>query len=295
MPPPISLIDTHLHLDAAEFDTDRAAVWEGALRAGVAAAVIPAVEPCQWPSQRARLAHFPALAHAWGIHPCFVDHAHAWAEAEAGRPLDDTAAAAFACAALEAWITEHGAVAIGEIGLDRFVTTPAWSRQVVWFEAQLALAERLHLPVLCHARRAVEAVRIRVRKANLSGGIIHAFNGSRAQAEDLITHGFCLGFGGAMTHPRAKHLQRLAGTLPLEGIVLETDAPDIPPVWAETRPTRRTEPADLVRYAAFLAEQRGADFDAIASATTENALRVIPQLQRLRTTTPLTATLEPAR
>ncbi|WP_217126404.1 TatD family hydrolase [Hydrogenophilus thiooxidans] len=295
MLPPLSLIDTHLHLDAAEFDTERAALWEAAQQAGVRAAVIPAVEPSQWPSQQKRLAHFPALAHAWGIHPCFVDHAHAWAEQQAGSALDDEAAAAVACAALEAWITEHGAVAIGEIGLDRFVTTPTWSRQVVWFEAQLALAKRLRLPVLCHARRAVEAVRIRVRRANLPGGIIHAFNGSRAQAEDLIAHGFCLGFGGAMTHPRANHLHKLAQTLPLEGIVLETDAPDIPPAWANSRPTRRTEPADLVRYAAFLAEQRGMDFDAIVSATTANALRVIPQLQRLFATNPLPCTLERAK
>ena len=272
------LIDTHLHLDAAEFAADRDTLWQSAQNGGVAAALIPAVEPAQWPLQWGELAHLYGVHHAWGVHPCYVDAAHAWAEAQVGRTLSDEEAAEVGCRALAEWIATHETVAIGEIGLDRFVTTPAWSRQVVWFEAQLALAAELQLPVLCHARRAVEEVRLRVRRAKLPGGIIHAFNGSVAQAEDLIAHRFALGFGGAMTHARAHHLQHLARTLPLEGIVLETDAPDIPPAWAASRTPRRTLPEDLVRYCAFLAELRGSTPEAIARATTATATRIVPAL-----------------
>jgi len=272
------LIDTHLHLDAAEFAADRDTLWQSAQNGGVAAALIPAVEPAQWPLQWGGLAHLSGVRHAWGVHPCYVDAAHTWAEAQVGRTLSDEEAAEVGCRALAAWIATHEAVAIGEIGLDRFVTTPAWSRQVVWFEAQLALAAELQLPVLCHARRAVEEVRLRVRRAKLPGGVIHAFNGSVAQAEDLIAHRFALGFGGAMTHARAHHLQHLARTLPLEGIVLETDAPDIPPAWAASRTPRRTLPEDLVRYCAFLAELRGSTPEAIARATTATATRIVPAL-----------------
>lgn len=268
-------IDTHLHLDAAEFDADRLLLWQAAQERGVVAAIVPAVEPTQWPVQREKLAALPGLFHAWGVHPCFVDAAHAWAEAQAGRALRDEEAAEWGCGALVAWIEQHGAVAIGEIGLDRFVTTPAWSRQVVWFEAQVALAERLRLPVLCHARRAVEEVRLLLRRAKLPGSIVHAFNGSRVQAEDLIAHNVALGFGGAMTYERAQHLRRLVRELPLEGIVLETDGPDIPPAWAATRPVRRSEPVDLVRYAAFIAEARGIPLEALAEATGQTIGRVV--------------------
>lgn len=269
-----SLIDTHLHLDACEFDSDRAQLWSLAQQAGVEAAVVPAVAPDQWPSQWERLAGLPGIFHAWGVHPCFVDAAHAWAEAQAGRALTDEEAASIGTAALAQWIATHGAVAIGEIGLDRFAGAPPTARQQVWFEAQLALAERLHLPVLCHARRAVEEVRIRVRRRALPGGILHAFNGSLAQATDLIHHGFALGFGGAMTYNRANHLRRLLAELPLDAIVLETDGPDIPPVWAADRALRRSEPADLPRYAHYIAQLRQISVESVAQATTATAQRL---------------------
>ncbi len=271
----VSLIDTHLHLDAREFDSDRAQLWSLAQHAGVKAAVVPAVAPDQWPCQWEKLAGFPGIFHAWGVHPCFVDAAHAWAEAQTGRALTDEEAASIGTAALAQWIAAHGAVAIGEIGLDRFVDAPAWSRQQIWFEAQLALAERLHLPVLCHARRAVEEVRIRVRRRALPGGILHAFNGSLAQATDLIHHGFALGFGGAMTYERAHHLHRLLVELPLHAIVLETDGPDIPPVWAVDRPLRRSEPADVLRYAHSIAQLRQISIESVAQATTATAQQLL--------------------
>ncbi len=270
----LGLIDTHLHLDADEFEADRPQLWQAARAQGVVAALIPAVHPAQWPQQRDRLAGFPGLHHAWGVHPCFVDAAHRWAEAQSGRALSDEEAVEFVCAALEAWIGAHGAVAIGEIGLDRFVTEPAWSRQCRWFDAQVALAKRLGLPILVHCRRSVEDIRQRVRQSGV-GGILHAFNGSLAQAEDLIARGFCLGFGGAMTYERAQHLRRLVQTLPLAGIVLETDAPDIPPAW---RHDRRTQPADLLRYAERVAQWRGMEVEEVARQTSANACRVVPML-----------------
>ena len=118
-----------------------------------------------------------------------------------------------------------------------------------------------------------------LRSIPVPGGIAHAFNGSRQQADEFIRLGFKLGFGGAMTHPRATRLRALAATLPLDAIVLETDAPDIPPEWlAKAGEKGRNEPAELARIAGVLAELRGASVAAVAAATTANAKAVLPRL-----------------
>ncbi len=261
-------IDTHCHLDAAEFDADRDAVRQRARDAGVALCVIPAVERANWAKVSA-LAHRYGDVYALGIHPLYVPHAqeddlHALDEL-LGRSKDDP----------------H-LVAVGEIGLDYFVPAlcePA-QREKQWhfYTAQLQLARKHGLPVILHVRRSADMLLKGLRQIPVKGGIAHAFNGSVQQAQAFIDLGFVLGFGGAMTFERATQLRHLAATLPLSAIVLETDAPDIPPQWiyrtaeqrAQGEVQGRNEPGELPKIATILANLRGIDFQELSQPTSEN-------------------------
>ena len=252
------MIDTHCHLDAAEFDADRAAVAAAAIAAGVNLMVIPAVERANFAAVAAVCRDLPGCVPAFGIHPLFVDRA---SEAD----LD----------ALRRALRAAPAVAVGEIGLDFFVPDRDEARQIAFFAAQLKIAGEFGLPVLLHVRRAIDAVLKELRRPPVVGGIAHAFNGSRVQAEAFIELGFKLGFGGAMTHPRATRIRTLAATLPLEAIVLETDAPDIPPAWLHGG---RNAPGELPKIAETLAKLRGISMAELAAATSANARAVLPRL-----------------
>ncbi|MDD5248544.1 MAG: TatD family hydrolase [Rhodocyclaceae bacterium] len=255
----MALIDTHCHLDAAEFDDDRAAVAARAAAAGVEFIVVPAIERANFGAVASVCREFGDCRPAYGIHPMVV-----------GRAQDDD------LDALRATLQRERPAAVGEIGLDYFVPQRDEARQEFFFVEQLKIARDLGLPVLLHVRKAVDAVLKHLRRIELPGGIAHAFNGSRQQAETFLQLGFKLGFGGAMTHARATHLRELATTLPLSAIVLETDAPDIPPAWLEHG--ARNQPAELARIAAVLAELRGLAPAAVAAATSANARVALPAL-----------------
>lgn len=266
--------DTHCHLDAGEFDADRAQVVMRARSAGVQQLVLPAVAPFDFDTVRA-LAHQHRLAYALGIHPLFTP------------PLEDAALDVLA-AALRAQAGDVRLVALGEIGLDHFVPGLDHAKQERFYVAQLELARAAELPVLLHVRRSADTLLKSLRRVRVPGGIAHAFNGSRQQADAFLALGFKLGFGGAFTHERALHLRQLACELPLDAIVLETDAPDIPPQWlyktaAERAAgaTHRNEPAELPRIAAEMARLRGIGVDALAQAVQANALVALPRLRGL--------------
>jgi TatD DNase family protein len=267
-------IDTHCHLDAPEFDADRDAVAAAARGAGVRMLVLPAVEAGNFAAVQA-LAHRHALAYALGIHPLCVDRA---SEAD----LDVLQQA------LDRARDDPRLVAVGEIGLDRFVPGGDRSRQEHFYRAQLKLARAAGLPVILHVRRSADGLLAGLRRIEVAGGIAHAFNGSRVQAEGFVARGFRLGFGGAMTHERALQIRALARELPASVPVLETDAPDIPPVWlyrtaAERAAgaTHRNAPAELPRIGAVLADLRGWTTDEAAAFTTANALAALPRLAPL--------------
>ena len=255
----MGLVDTHCHLDAAEFDADRDAVAGRAAAAGVGLLVVPAVERANFGAVASVCRQYSACVPAYGIHPLYVDRAHA-------DDLD----------ALRVTLQREPAVAVGEIGLDFFVPVRDDARQEYFFVEQLKIARDLGLPVLLHVRKAVDAILKQLRRIEVRGGIAHAFNGSRQQADEFLKFGFKLGFGGAMTHARATHLRELATTLPLAAIVLETDAPDIPPAWLASG--GRNEPAELPRIAAVLAELRGVPVAEIAATTAANARAVLSML-----------------
>jgi TatD DNase family protein len=254
------LIDTHCHLDAAEFGTAQAELVAAAHRAGVAYIVVPSVERANFARVRGVCAAHPGCHPAFGIHPMYVDHA---------IPDD--------LAKLRDYLALPQTVAVGEIGLDFFVDHYDRARQESFFIAQLELACEFGLPVLLHLRRAQDIVLKHLRRHSVPGGIAHAFNGSRQQADEFIKLGFKLGFGGALTYPRATRLRALAATLPLEAIVLETDAPDIAPAFLAPGQPNKSE--YLPQLAQTLAELRGLAPEAVARATTDNALSILPGLR----------------
>ena len=272
-------IDTHCHLDAPEFAPDRDAVRAQARAAGVGLCVLPAVQRSDWPLVQA-LALQHGDAYALGIHPFHVPQA----DVQDLQALDE---------ALSAARTDPRLVAVGEIGLDFFVPAlcePALrERQWQFYIGQLQLARKHGLPVILHVRRSADLLLKGLRQVGVCGGMAHAFNGSAQQAQAFIGLGFALGFGGALTFERATALRGLACSLPLDALVLETDAPDIPPQWlyrtAEARangqPQGRNSPAELPRIAQALAELRGMDIARLAEATCRNAQRVLPGLGRL--------------
>jgi TatD DNase family protein len=272
----LTWVDTHCHLDASEFDADRDDVRRQALQAGVTRCLYPAVEAANFDSVRLLAHRHNEMrdVYALGIHPLYTPTA---TEAHL-QQLD---------AALQQHLNDPQLVAVGEIGLDGFVpainSNEAWDKQQHFYRAQLKLARQHQLPVVLHVRRSADALLKGLRDITVKGGIAHAFNGSLQQAQAFIEMGFKLGFGGALTFERALQLRRLATTLPLSTIVLETDAPDIPPHWlyttAEQRaqgvPQGRNSPAQLPRIAQVLADLRGISLDEVAHATYENAQSVL--------------------
>lgn len=268
------LIDTHCHLDAAEFDLDRIEVIQRARQAGVGAIVIPSVARSNFDAVRELAQTFEAGAYALGIHPMAVPQA-------ADEDLDMLAER------IEAALGDPRFVAIGEIGLDFFIPalcTPTMrERQERFYGAQLDLAQRFGLPVLLHVRRSQDVLLKHLRRRPPVGGIAHAFNGSFQQAEQFIDLGFALGMGGAMTFERALQIRRLAAQLPLSALVLETDAPDIPPAWlgrdrGPDAASPRNEPAEVAGVARSLAGLRESSLPDVVSACAANARRVLPRL-----------------
>lgn len=246
-----SLIDTHCHLDIADFDPDREAVLRRAREAGVKDLVIPGITAAGWPGLRSLCATDPGLHPALGLHPVYLDQ---------HRPDD--------LQALEQTIAEGPPVAIGEIGLDRFVTDVDPARQRALFEAQLTIAQAAGLPVLLHVRKAHDEVLATLRRIGVRGGIAHAFNGSLQQAEQYQGLGFLLGLGGMLTFERSSRLHRLARGLPATAIVLETDAPDLT---VAAHRGGRNSPEYLPDVLMALARLRDEDPAELARQTTANA------------------------
>ena len=267
------LIDTHCHLDAGAFTQSPAQLLAAAQAQGVSYIVIPAVSHHNFAAVQ-HLAHSsPHLTYALGIHPFCV-------------PSATEADLQHLAAQLERCSTDPQLVAVGEIGLDFFVPTLTTAemrdKQYYFYEAQLKLAQKFALPVLLHGRKAQDEIVKYIRRHQGVGGIAHAFNGSFQQAEQLITLGFALGFGGAMTFTRAKQIRRLASTIDLSHLVLETDAPDMAPAWLDPKnhPEQLNQPAELAAIAQVLAELRQTDIAHIKQETTRTALRVLPRLQQ---------------
>lgn len=258
-------IDTHCHLDASEFADEANAIAQRAAQQGVSCIVIPTVERGNF-SKVAALAQQTNCTYALGIHPIFV-------------PQADESDLAVLRQSIATAMHDPRFVAIGEIGLDFFVPglkdSPLREKQEHFYSEQLKMARDFDLPVLLHVRRSQDTLLKYLRRIPVRGGIAHAFNGSFQQAQAFIGLNFKLGFGGAMTFTRALQIRRLATELPQDALVLETDAPDISPMWLHPA---RNSPEELPRIGEVLAGLRGLSVDALAEITSNNARAALPRL-----------------
>jgi TatD DNase family protein len=248
------LIDSHVHLDAAAFADDRDAVIARAVDAGVSRLVVPAVDAASWPAIRALAAAHAKVFPAFGLHPVYLAQ-HAPEDVEE----------------LTSWLAHGDAVAVGEIGLDFHVEGLDRALQRDYFLKQLALAQSFDLPVIMHARGALEEIIQTLRRMPGLCGVVHSFSGSEQQAQQLWQMGFHIGIGGPVTYDRAQRLRRIVTTMPLEFLLLESDAPDQPDA---AHRGQRNEPARVVNVLRCIATLRNESETAIASATTANARRL---------------------
>ena len=248
------LVDSHSHFDAAEFDADRAAAHARAVAAGVVAQIVPAVDAAGWPKLRQTCAGLPGLWPAYGLHPMYLD---------AHRPEH--------LPALRAWIERERPLAVGECGLDYFVEGLDAEAQSFYFDGQIRLASEFDLPVIVHARRAVDAVIAAIRRIGGLRGVVHSFSGSAEQAAQLHRLGFLLGIGGPVTYARANRLREHVAEMTLEQLLLETDSPDQP---GAAHRGQRNEPAHLLDVLDAIATLRKVPRDDIAAATRDNAVRL---------------------
>ncbi len=248
------LIDSHCHFDHRTFDQDRADAWIRARAAGVMAQVIPAITAADWARVKQACDNHPGLYPAYGLHPMYC-HAHRDAHLQL----------------LRSWIEQENPVAVGECGLDFYIENPDKKRQYELFDMQLDIARDFNLPVIIHARRAVEEVINHLRNHLGLRGVLHSFSGSLQQAERLVKMGFLLGFGGPITYPNATRLQRLVAQLPLQAIMLESDAPDQPD---HQHQGQRNEPCYLPLILQRMSEIRDESPETIAAHTTHNAINL---------------------
>ena len=249
------LIDTHCHLDLDDFDQDRGEVLENARKSGVAGIVIPGVTRAGWPRLIELCGTMADLYPALGLHPCFVD------QHQPGNLVD-----------LQQMIELEKPVAVGEIGLDFYRRELSKKQQLSLFEAQLSIAKAAGLPVILHNRKAHDQMLSLLGKTRVKGGICHAFNGSLQQAQQYMDLGFKLGFGGMLTFERSSKLRKLAASLPIHSLVLETDAPDMPPA---SHQYQRNSPEYLGEILEALARIRDMPVSEVARQTTANACDVL--------------------
>ncbi len=248
------LTDSHCHLDAPEFDHDRDAVILRAQAAGITRQVVPAIEARGWPRLRDICKNGTGLFPAYGLHPMYLPSHQPAHLQELGQ-----------------WIAREQPVAVGECGLDFFVDGLDKDEQQLYFDGQLALARDFDLPVVVHARRAVDAVIASFKRIGGLRGVVHSFSGSPEQARQLWQLGFLVGIGGPATYSRANRLRGLVTEMPLEYLLLETDAPDQPDAGIRGE---RNEPARLSFICQTIAELRGVEAEVIAAATSANAQRL---------------------
>ena len=265
-------IDTHCHLDAPEFSSSLTEIIAAAREKDVRSILLPVVKVADTQNVQSLVSQYsneiPGLVYTLGIHPLYTNQTQ---ESDLNLLEEQITGA----------LVDPRFVGVGEIGLDYFVEDLDPHQQEYIFHAQLELAEQFQLPVILHVRRSQDAILKALRRRNIPGGIAHAFNGSFQQAEQFIELGFKLGFGGAATYERALQIRRLIRELPLESIVTETDAPDIPPAWLKAENLTFNEPAFLPRIAKELAAIRGVSDSEFASAVWRNAMQALPRWSEL--------------
>jgi TatD DNase family protein len=246
----VRLIDSHCHLDDDRFDERRSEVIAAAADVGVTRMIVPATSANRWEKLKLVCAHHDGLYAAYGLHPMFIEQ-H---QAIHLRELDE-------------WLEREAPVAVGECGLDFFHTRvdEKWQKQL--FQEQLQLADNHRLPVIIHARKAMDEVISLLRRQGRQGGVIHSFAGSEQQARQLYDLGFKLGISATLSFERARKLRAVVALMPLDALLLESDAPDQP---GASHRGQQNMPAYIVEHLQTMAELRQLDIADLAAALTRN-------------------------
>ncbi|EDY86454.1 deoxyribonuclease, TatD family [gamma proteobacterium HTCC5015] len=245
-------MDSHCHFDFDVFSHDFDAELARCRAAGVSTIVVPGTTSARWERLQALAERYPMIQPAFGLHPYFIEEHR---EADLAR--------------LATLLQSTRCVAVGECGLDYQLPHYDAKAQQYWLEAQVELAQVAELPLILHARKCHDTLLATLRRRGFQrGGILHAFSGSQQQAYQWIEAGFKLGFGGVLTFERARKIRRLAATLPVESIVLETDAPDMPPAFLARGEVNH--PSYLPRIGETLAALRDDSVTALAEQMRQN-------------------------
>jgi TatD DNase family protein len=258
--------DSHCHFDFNDFDKDRSLVWQKAMASGVNGLVIPGVEPAQWPKARALSRELSGCYYALGIHPWWIGKV----------PMDSASLGRYA-EQISQTLREDKAsnqarcVAIGEAGLDKTIETPI-EQQLDVFKWHIDLANQFKLPLIIHSVRTHNELIAHCKKhPPLHGGVVHAFNGSYETAMQLIGLGFYLGVGGTISYERAHKTRTTFARVPLESVLLESDAPDMPLCGEQGQ---RNTPENIPRIAQLFAGLRAESSETIIAGLWENNRRL---------------------
>jgi len=253
-PMPEEFIDSHCHLDFSEFNNDLEQVLENGRNAGIETLVIPAVARRNWKTIKQLCQKHSGLNPAYGLHPCFSEE----------HVIDDLKL-------LDKWLTANITIAVGECGLDFREKKSDKEFQRSIFQGQLELASKHQLPVIVHAVRGVTDVIDQLKQFPDVTGVLHSYSGSQEQAKQLLDLGYYFGFGGPVTWTNAKKVKSVVEYLPLNAILLESDAPDQPP---QRYRGQRNEPAWVVEVAAEIAKIHNVSIKQVATSTSENAKKL---------------------
>jgi len=246
------IIDSHCHIDFEDFDSDRKHVLQRAQNAGIKHIIVPSISADNWPRVRQNCQQYSQLHPCYGLHPYFLDQHKA-------EHLNE----------LKKWLDNEAAVAIGECGLDFYLKHLDKNKQLEFFDAQLKIAVDYQLPVIIHSRKATEQVIQTIKKYPGLHGMIHSYSGSLEQAKQLIDLGFYISFGGAITYEKATRIRAIAQQIPLDALLIETDAPDQPDLHHHSK---RNEPVYILNVLETLSELKDLPVEKIANTTSDNAI-----------------------
>ena len=255
------LFDSHCHFDFDAFSSCRETLWQQCIESSIHQLLIPGIKPQQWPVGIKIAQKYKGIFMSCGLHPWFIDDA---LSPSVNTDVEQLPTDEQWCVTLA---SPH-CVAIGECGLDAAITT-SLQIQIPIFERHLMLAQQLAMPVIIHVRNTHnETIRLLKKYRLEKGGVIHGFTGSKELAEEYWKMGFYLGVGGSITYPRAKKTREAIRSMPIESLLLETDAPDMPPLGYQGKVN---SPLYLPFIANALADLKGISVVETAKITTENS------------------------
>lgn len=255
------LMDSHCHFDFSEFDENRDELWALCHENNVRYLLIPGVHPDQWLVSYELTKTLMGVKCSAGVHPWWIDKL-------GDKDLCDKGLSHSVLVCLEKMLQQENCVAIGECGLDKSIDVDFELQQAI-FEQHIQYACGSGLPLIIHVRKTQnETLRLLSRYKPAGGGVIHGFTGSLDLAKQYWALGFYLGVGGSITYPRANKTRQALSKMPLESLLLETDAPDMPLNGFQGEPN---SPLKVVNIAKTLADLRGEPIENIARQTTKNA------------------------